>query len=402
MRLQKGEWNQLAMIGALSSIMSFVFGGLDVLYTLFALNDLAVSAAEWSQIRAWRYALTAVIVLILGTYAGKIGQKRVAAVSIALMIVNLLAFTLWPNKWLLFVTMPLHAAFVSLVTMNINVLVQEVPRRLQSLSNTVYRSTFTGMALLGPLLIAVFAGADRIVMFLVFTAFLALCLPGFLHYPDHRQSPPPETMTIAVMVSEWRQLLRNRHFVVYETLVTLIYSAFLANSVLGPVKLIQRLGMSDSRFSMATAAVAALAMLLMLLAGFWLQRYLTAVHCWPLLACSLLTFILGIQENPAVSAAAYVAANALIPTTYAAASIWTSRVVPGSQLGFSFAFHKILIAILGFGFSVLLSGLESRIGLDATLAWMGMFGAAACVLLYREMRMHCRRTIASENYPTAI
>lgn len=391
----------MAMIGVLSSIMSFVFSGLDVLYTLFALNDLAVSPGEWSQIRAWRYALTAIIVLILGTYAGKIGQKRVAAVSIALMVVNLLAFTLWPNKWLLFVTMPLHAAFVSLVTMNINVLVQEVPRRLQSLSNTVYRSTFTGMALFGPLLIAVFAGADRIVMFLVFIAFLALCLPGFLYYPDRSESPPSERMTLSVMFSEWRQLLQNRHFVVYEALVTLIYSAFLANMVLGPVKLIQRLGMSDARFSMATAAISALAMLLMLAAGIRLQQYLVGMHFLPLLACSLLTFILGIQEHLVVSTAAYIAANALIPTTYAAVSIWTSRVVPSRQLGFSFAFHKILIAILGFGFSVLLSGLESRIGLNATFVWMGLLGALACVLLYREMRMHRRRAIASENYPMA-
>jgi len=178
------EARPLWTIGILSSLLSFVFSGADVLYTLYAINELQIDASEWSQIRASRYILTIVIVLVLGTYAEKWGQKRVAAITVALASLNLFAFIAYPTKPLLFLTSPLHAAFVSMVTMSINVLAQRVPERLQAVSNTVYRSTYTGLAIFGPLALALFADAGQRLLFAVFACLLSLCFPGFLLFPD--------------------------------------------------------------------------------------------------------------------------------------------------------------------------------------------------------------------------
>ncbi len=183
---------QLWTIGILSSLLSFVFSGADVLYTLYAINELQIDASEWSQIRASRYILTIVIVLVLGTYAEKWGQKRVAAITVALASLNLFAFIAYPTKPLLFLTSPLHAAFVSMVTMSINVLAQRVPERLQTVSNTVYRSTYTGLAIFGPLALALFADAGQRFMFAVFACLLSLCFPGFLLFPDGGKAGKPE------------------------------------------------------------------------------------------------------------------------------------------------------------------------------------------------------------------
>lgn len=228
------DGRRLILLGVLSSLLSFVFSGLDVLYTLYALKELDISAAEWSQIRAYRFLLTIIMVMVLGTYAGKIGQKNSVALTVALAVVNLLLFIVQPSKLLLFMTLPFQAAVVSMVTMSMNVLAQEVPSKLQSISNTVYRSTYTGLAIIGPLAIALLSDYSPRLLFGLFTLTLALCLPLFILFPNSNASGKAEVegaagQTFRQLMREWRCLLKNKSFIYYELLVTIIYSAFLVN-----------------------------------------------------------------------------------------------------------------------------------------------------------------------------
>jgi hypothetical protein len=270
------EFRQLLMLGILSSILSFVFSGLEVLNTLYALTELKISASEWSQIRAYRYILTIVIVLVLGTYAGKIGQKRIAAATIAFSVVNLLIFVIHPTKLQLFFMLPFHAAFISMVTLSINVLVQDVPKRLQAISNTVYRSTYTGLAVLGPLTLALFADSNRMLLFVLFIVGLLLCFPVFIIFPSRPKSEEDEAkkQSFRDLMHEWRILLQNKHFILFEILVTTVYSSFLVNMIFGPIKLIQLLGLSDQQFGYTSTGVAFVTMVLTLIAGLLFRKIL--------------------------------------------------------------------------------------------------------------------------------
>ncbi|MBB6690506.1 MFS transporter [Cohnella xylanilytica] len=412
------EARPLWTIGILSSLLSFVFSGADVLYTLYAINELQIDASEWSQIRASRYILTIVIVLVLGTYAEKWGQKRVAAITVALASLNLFAFIAYPTKPLLFLTSPLHAAFVSMVTMSINVLAQRVPERLQAVSNTVYRSTYTGLAIFGPLALALFADAGQRLLFAVFACLLSLCFPGFLLFPDGGKAEKPEKdedvgkagmaeraggiekagkaesgapaspgrrPSFLDLLREWKPLVRNKSFIRFEIGVTVVYSAFLVNMIFGPIKLIQTLGMGDRPFSYASTGVAAFTTVLILIAGPLFRTRLKPLVTWPLSLLSLGNLLLGLQSNLYLSIALYIATNALNVMSYASISIWTSRIVEPNQLGFAFTFHKVFIALFGFAFSIVLSWMEGAIGIDASFAAMGSLGFAFSLYLARQL-----------------
>jgi MFS family permease len=384
------EARQLWSLGILSALLSLVFSGLEVLYTLFALNEIKISASEWSQIRAYRYILTALIVLVLGTYAGKWGQKKIASMTVACAVINLLAFTLQPTKLFLFITLPLHAALLSMVTMSMNVMVQEVPSRLQAASNTVYRSTYTGLAVFGPLLVAVCIDKNRTWLFLFFVVCLLVCLFVFIMYPQREKDreETAESRSLGDLIKEWGFLLHNKRFIVFEIGVTIIYSSFLVNTIFGPIKLIQTLGISDRHFSYISTVVAVVTMGFTLVAGLLLGKILGHLVYWPLFISSFGNVLFGMQSNIGLSIGLFVAANALNTLTFASVSIWTSRIVDKTQVGLAFAFHKIFISLLGFVFSILLAGLEIRFGIDHCMIIMGAVGCLFSLLLKREMRVH--------------
>lgn len=392
------ETKQLIMLGILSSLLSFVFSALDVLYTLYSINEMKVSASEWSQIRAYRYILTIVIVLILGTYAGRVGQKKIAAIAVALSLVNLLLFVIHPTKLFLFISLPFHAAFVSVITMNINVLVQEVPLRLQSASNTLYRATYTGLAFMGPLTLAFFAGSNQIKLIVLFMAFFALCLPGFLFYPDSPKMKvkSDESRTLHDLWIEWGKLIKNKRLIYFEILVTLIYSAFLVNYIFGPIKLIQVLQMNDQQFSYASTGAALLTMVFTLAAGFLLRKVLMHLVFLPLFLCSIGNILFGLQSNLTLCIILFITTNALNTLSYASVSIWTSKLVARNQLSLAFAFHKILIAVFGILFSILLSILQSYIGINTCMIVMGILGSLIAALLMREMKRQRGEIVVNE------
>lgn len=391
---QRIEFRQLVMLGALSSLLSFVFSGLEVLYTLYAINEMNIRASEWSQIRAYRYIFTLLMVLVLGTYAGKIGQKKAGAFTVALAVLNLLLFILYPSKLLLFITLPFNAAAVSMVTMSMNVLAQEVPERLQNVSNTVYRSAYTGLAVFGPLTIAIFADGGPRILFIFFTICLVICLPGLIMFPSSVRSKGDDagSQTFRTLMQEWRLLLRNKSFIYFELLITTIYSAFLVNMIFGPIKLIQTLGMSEQQFSYTSTGAAAFTMLLILAAGALFGRMLLSLVYWPLLLISAGNVLFGMQSNMLLSIVLFIATNALNIVSFASISIWTSRIVPKRQLGFAFAFHKIFIAVFGFVFSLLLSLMEMQIGINACMIIMGMVGVVFTLLLRPQLAAGIRST----------
>lgn len=382
------------MLGVLSSLLSFVFSGLEVLYTLYAINEMGIRASEWSQIRAYRYIFTIVMVLVLGTYAGKIGQKKVGAFTVALAVLNLLLFILYPSKLLLFITLPFNAAAVSMVTMSMNVLAQEVPGTLQNVSNTVYRSTYTGLAVFGPLATALFTEGDPRLLFIFFTICLAICLPGFILFPSSAapKGDKAGSQTFRTLMFEWRQLIRNKSFIYFEILVTTIYSAFLVNMIFGPIKLIQNLGMSEQQFSYTSTGAAAFTMLLILAAGALFGRMLRSLVYWPFLLISALNVLFGMQSDMLLSIVLYIATNALNIVSFASISIWTSKIVPKSQLGFAFAFHKIFVSVFGFVFSIVLSYMESQLGINACMIIMGVVGVMFTLLLGRQLSGGVRST----------
>jgi len=384
---------QLVMLGLLSSILSFVFSALEVLYTFYAMNDLRVSAAEWSQVRAGRFLLTIVIVLVLGTWAGKIGHKKALFLASAIAIANVLLFAGFPSKWMLFLSFPLHIAFVSMITLSVNVLVQEVPLNLQSVSNTVYRTTYTRMAILGPLALGLFADVEPVAMFLALAVCLSLCLPLIGWYPQEvrkQEGKQEVSPSVREQIRAWRQLLGHRRYVIFDVLVSLIHSAFLANTIFGPVKLIQTIGLDERQFSYVSAFAALTTTLMMLAAGFLLRKMLMALVYVPLLLCSLGNVLLGLQTIPLVCIMLYIVSNAFNMMTFASISIWSTRLVPQERLGHAFAFHKILISVFGFLFSMLLSAGGLWVGVDASMVAMGIFGILCGLWLRKEMRRDYR------------
>lgn len=234
MNIRSVEFRQLAMLGVLSSVLSFVFSGLEVLYTLYAINIIKVSASEWSQIRGYRYILMIVIVLVLGTYAGRIGHKKTAAITVALMLCNLLLFVIQPSKLFLFITLPIHVAFISMITM----------------------------------------------------------------------------------------------------LLQLVYL--------------------------------------------------------PLFICSLGNILFGLQSSVVISVILFMVTNALNAISFASVSMWTSRMVFKEQLGFAFTMHKVLIGLFGLFFSIVLAYMETVIGIDHCMIYMGIVGCIFSVLLGKEMKVQQR------------
>ena len=382
------ETRRLVMLALLSSLLSYAFSAIDVLYTLYALNDIRISASEWSQVRALRYAMTIVVVAVLGTYAGRLGQRKAGAVTSALAVSGLLLFVAFPTKTTLYVTFPLHAAFVSMITLSVNVLVQDVPDRLQTTSNTLYRSTFTGMAIVGPLTLGILSDADQAALFLLFIACFALCVPGFDFYPKAADvsGVPKTSRSFRDQWGEWKVLVGNRRFAVFETLITLIYSAFIANIVLGPAKLIQTVGLTERQYSYVFAGAAVATMLCTLAAGFLLARRLRQLVYVPLFLSSFGTILLGWQSNAPAAVALFVVTNALNAVTFASASIWTGRLVGRERLGHAYALHKIMIAAIGFAFSLGLAALEGLFGIDWSLMAMGSVGCLCSLLLRRSMK----------------
>jgi MFS family permease len=390
----KKELRHLLTLSTLSALLSVAFGGLEVLYTLYALNELKINASDWSQIRAYRYIATIVFIVVLGTYASKVGQRKISALAVACSVVNLTLFLLYPTKFLLFIMVPMHSASVSLVLMNINVLAQEVPARLQATSNTVYRSIYTGMAFFGPLLIALSGNGMHQTLFVCFTALLLFCFIGFLHFPHtvEKEAGGEVIPSLRDLVRSWGVLLRNRRFVLFQLLITLIYSAFIVNVIFGPIKLIKSFGMTDQQFGYTSTGVAVVTMIGILCTGAMFAKSLKGMIYWPLLLCSLSNILLGLQSSIVISILLFIAANAFHALSLASVSMWITRMVPDHQLSLAFAFHKVFLGLFGFIFSIFLSILESPLGIDRCLVLMGLVGCVLSLLLKRELDIQSSKT----------
>lgn len=149
--------------------------------------------------------------------------------------------------------------------------------------------------------------------------------------------------------------------------------------------MLQSLGVSDQQFSYVTTAAAAFSMLLVIAAGALFTTKIKPLVYWPLFLCSLGNVLLGMQSSLPLSIALYIVTNALNTVSFASVSIWTSRIVLRGQIGFAFAFHKIFIAAFGFAFSVILSLMEVKLGIDYCMILMGLLGIVFTLLLRIQM-----------------
>src|SRR5690554_3481038 len=104
------EKKQLWTFLIVSSMLSLVISGLEVVFTVYAINEVQVDVSEWSQIRSLRYLLTMIIVFLLGIYASHLGTKRTTMLAILICLLPLI-FTIWfPGKTMLYIMYPLYGA----------------------------------------------------------------------------------------------------------------------------------------------------------------------------------------------------------------------------------------------------------------------------------------------------
>lgn len=389
------EKKKLYVFLCISTLVSLVISGLEVTYTAYAINNLKVDATEWSQVRSVRYLLTMIAVFLFGTYASRIGSKKLAIFTVILSILSLM-FTVWyPNKLMLFLMYPLYSALSQILLVNLNVWAQESSDRVRALTNTLYRSSFIAFSMLGPILSAYWMTGGYMDAFLFFSVLLALCLAVLTLFPVKRTVYQSAKSGISDMVKElrqWRKIFQNSSVIYYLILTGLINQAFLINLVLLPIKLMTGIGFTEQQYSISISVYSLVGFVFILSTGFLLNRYLNSMIFVPFFLCSLGNLLMGITSNAVLIVVVFVISNALFQLTMAPTSLWLSRMFTGNDLSVAFSLAKITSSLLGALATTILALMQPIIGINYSLVIYGMVGMVISCLLLLVLRNQAQQT----------
>jgi MFS family permease len=378
------EKKQLWTFLILSSLLSLVISGLEVLFTVYAINEVQVDAAEWSQIRSLRYFLTMVVVFLLGIYASHLGSKRTTMFAIFMCLLPLL-FTIWfPSKSMLYMMYPLYGALSQTLLVNMNVMAQETSGDMRELTNTLYRSTFIAFSMLGPVASTYWISGGYSDAFLLFTFILVPCLALLTLYPARSPQSRLDKLNfnkMKEMIGQWGKLCSNRTILLFVILVGLINQAFQINMTLMPIKLMSGMGLSDQNYSILVTFHSVFGLVFVLSLGFLLKRYLNLMIVVPYVCCSLGHVLMGMISDPQFIIIIFIMSNALFQITMAPMSIWLSQQVAESELSTAFSFAKISSSLQGVLATMILAIIQPLLGINSSLIIYGLGGLACCILL---------------------
>jgi MFS family permease len=376
------EKRRLIIFSCLSAILSFVFSGLDVVFTAYAVNDIAVSEQEFSLMRSFRSLSSVLVVFLMGCYVNVIGNRRAVIVSAFLLLLSTILIVLFPTKLFLFIVFPLVGAFTSALLVNMNIMAQDTAKSYRERSNTTYRSIFLVFSIAGPLVAGVLLKLDDFLSFLFFSLVIGLSIFVAASYPsgDLNNSSPKSSLSISGVVKQWIVLSRNRAFLIFALLTGLINQLGMINLIIIPYKLMDRMSMSEQHYSFLITSHALFGLVLTLVAGYFLKRIINLVIILPYVLCMSANIFMGLSSNVIVVAALFIFANAVFFMAMAPHSLWIGAKVD-DDLATAFSLAKIISSLWGFVIALLLSLVQPLLGIDFSLIVFGVTGLLVSLVL---------------------
>ncbi|WP_123043193.1 MFS transporter [Cohnella candidum] len=379
---------QLWAIVGISSLLSVVFSGLDVAFTVFSVNRLELPASDLALLRSLRLAVTIPFILAMGGIADAWGQKKTATAAIVVMSAASVLTVAIPGKGMLFATFPLYGGMSAILLVSMNVFSQGVKDELRGLSNTLYRSTFIGFSIAGPLSAGLLIGFGFPAAFLAFAAIALFSLAALSLYPQDRReagaSKETVRQTAARMAEGWKSLLRDRPLLTYMLMNGLLNHTVMVNLVLVPVKLMDDLGVSSRDYTRVMTVSSIIGLLFTIAAGFLMKKHLSRLITMPMLLSAACNFASGLESSVWLTIVLFILSSALYTVTMAPTSLWLGEMAK-QQFGTIFGIFKVMSAGIGFLVSASLSVVQSGLGIDMALVAYGIFGVLASLLFMRLM-----------------
>ncbi len=333
-----------------------------------------------------------------------LGQKTTALAAVVLMACVSALTILVSNKGVLFATFPVYGGLTAILLVNMNVMSQGVQAGLRNFSNTLYRSTFIGFSIVGPLSAGFLIEMGYFAAFIGFALVLLVSIGALYIYPQDTVPAKPESVgkSAARIIGSWRSLFRDKSLLTFMIMTGLLNHIIMVNSVLVPIKLLNQLSVSGKDYTWIMTISSITGLLLTIIVGFFIRKYLPWLIAVPLLLSSACNLLTGLQEQIWLTAGLFVMSTALYTITMAPSSLWLSGMTRGT-FGTVFSLFKIFSAGLGFIVSVLLSFVQPLLGLDLSLLSYGVVGVLLSILFMRQLAGWKRRMkeLSRESVPCA-
>lgn len=365
-----------------------VFSGLDVVFTVYAVERLQLPASDLALLRSLRLIVSIPFILVMGGVADLWGTKKTAFAAILMTAATSVLTIAIPSKGTLFATFPVYGGLTAILLVSMNVISQSVKDNLRNLSNTLYRSTFIGFAIAGPLCAGLLISYGYLAAFLGFAVILAASLGVLSLYPEEKNAVPPNGewpgKSVSRLIGSWNALLHDKPLMTYMLLNGLLNHVVMVNLVLIPIKLMNELGVSSRAFTYVMTLSSVTGLLFTVAAGFLMKKHLAKLVVVPMLLSAACNLVLGLQANAALTIVLFMLASAFYTVTMAPTSLWLSGMAK-RQFGAVFSFFKIVSAGLGVLVSAVLSMVQPALGIDKALVAYGTFGVLASLLFMRHV-----------------
>lgn len=379
--------SRLLPIAALSAVFSLATSGLEVLYSVSAIQTWDIDSTAWTQVRSWRFLLTVPVVFALGIGAIRLGQRMIATWSVFLSVAAMLAIAVFPSSTMFLFTFCLFGSLVSVIMISLNVTVQEVGEAWRAKTNTLYRSVFIICALLGPLCTSLLLryGISTAFLFYAFCYlfaiyFIRICMSEASGTENETKLKHSDTFR------EYLTIMRDTKHLLVQILAGIGGGAFYVSITLGPFKLIQEFGMSGFRFSQLMVIHPLLSFLLTLAIGPLLNKRTDQLLAGSFLLISLGNMAMGMAGGLLWGVLFFVISNACFALTTVPYSLWIAKRVPPSLLSSAFSLSKLLQMLLGFMLTAAMTIMEPLLGINGSfLLWgiVGLFAGVGMIALGR-------------------
>ncbi|NHN35033.1 MFS transporter [Paenibacillus agricola] len=381
--MERSIKKQLIIFSCLSSMLSFIFSGMDVVYTTFAINDIHINTEELSLMRSLRLLLSIFVVFIMGSTISRIGNKSSVMFSILLLSFSIILLILYPTKQILFIAFPLYGALSAALMVNMNVMAQNTTKPYLELSNTTYRSTFIAFSIIGPLIVGLLSNVDHKWVFTFFSCMLGLSLIAAWGYPSGAlaRSPNQRAVSLSSILKQWLKLLNNKPFIYFAVLTGFLNQLGMMNLILIPYKLMNHNQVTEQQYSYLITLNAIVGLIFTLAAGYFLKKYLNAFIVIPYFLCMAGNIAMGLFSNLIVVAVLFVVSNAIYFMIMAPHSLWISTKLAG-DMGNAFSLTKMISSLIGFLLTLILSFVQPSLGIDGSMVVYSVSGLFFSFFLY--------------------
>jgi MFS family permease len=381
--MERSIKKQLIIFSCLSSMLSFIFSGMDVVYTTFAINDIHINTEELSLMRSFRLLLSVFVVFIMGSTVSRIGNKRSVLFSIILLSFSIILLIIYPTKQILFIAFPLYGALSATLMVNMNIMAQNTTKPYLELSNTTYRSTFIAFSIIGPLAVGLLSNLDQKWVFSFFTGMLGLSLIAAWGYPSGSLNSTKNRSAVSLMIifKQWLVLLKNKPFIFFAVLTGFLNQLGMMNLILIPYKLMNHNQVTEQQYSYLITLNAIIGLILTLAAGYFLKKYLNTFIIIPYFLCMAGNIAMGLFSNLIVVAVLFVISNAIYCMIMAPHSLWIVTRLTG-DLGNAFSLTKMISSLIGFFLTLTLSFVQPSLGINGSMIVFSMSGLFFSCFLY--------------------